>query len=120
MTAAAAVAAPVSDGRPAFGLNLLRFDQRALTGTELDILHELGPAGLRRSRARGAAARASLWAELVRLSEPLDEARALLHHPRHARYRRASAQAAGLVLQHCGDTGRVFWTWTTAEWATLP
>lgn len=119
MTAAATLAPPVSVARPGFGLNLSRFDQRALTDTELRILHELGPAGLRRSRARGAATRAVLWTEMVRLSEPLDEARALLHHRNDARYRRASAQAAGLVLQHCGDTGRVFWDWTTADWAML-
>lgn len=119
MTLAAALTAPVSAGRAGFGLNLSRFDQAELTSLELGILHELGPAGLRRSRARGAATRAGLWAGLVRLTEPLDEARALLHHPSHARYRRASAQAAGLVLQHCGETGRVFWTWTTADWATL-
>ena len=47
MTAAVALAAPVSAGPAAFGLTLSRFDQRALTGTELDILHALGPAGLR-------------------------------------------------------------------------
>ncbi len=96
-----------------------RYDRSELTGRELAVLRELGPAGLRRSRARGAAERVALWAGLTRLTGPLDEVRALLHHPQHARCRRASAHAAGLVLQHCADTGRVYWTWTTADWAGL-
>lgn len=117
MTGAAALAARA----PAFGFgwNLLRYDRRALTGAELDVLRELGPVGLRRSRARGATTRAAVWAELARLAEPLDDARALLHHPSTARCRRASAHAAGLVLQHCADTGRVYWAWTAADWAQL-
>jgi integrase len=121
VTAAAVLAAPASAGRPlfTFALGLSCFDRRALTDIEVDTLRELGPAGLRRSRAHGGATRAPLWAELGRLAEPLDEARALLQHPQQARYRRASAQAAGLVLQHCADTGRVYWTWTREEWARL-
>lgn len=119
MTAAATLRTAASPEWLGFGLNLPRFDQRALTGAERDVLRMLGPTGLRRSRARDAASRAALWAEVVRLSEPLDRARALLHHRDDARHRRASAHAAGLVLQHCADTGRVFWDWRTADWAAL-
>jgi integrase len=102
-----------------FGLDLRRYDRSELTGRELAVLRELGPAGLRRSRVRGAAQRGPLWADLSRLTGPLDETRALLHHRQHARCRRASAHAAGLVLQHCAGTGRVWWNWTTADWAGL-
>src|SRR5664280_3048110 len=52
---------------------------------------------------------------LTRLVSPLDDARALLHHQDDARYRRASAHAAGVVLQHCADTGRNYWGWTTTD-----
>jgi integrase len=121
MTAAVAVAAPAPDRRPTFtfGLHLPRYDRRELTSRELGILRELGPVGLRRSRARGAAQHAALWAELARLTRPLDDARALLHHRADARYRRASAHAAGLVLHGCVETGRVYWSWTSADWAGL-
>ena len=103
-----------------FGLRADGYDRRAeLTKLELDTLLELGPVGLRRSRARGAAQRDVLWDRLALLAEPLDEARAVLHHPAHARYRRASAHAAGLVLQHCAESGRGYWGWQTDDWAGL-
>ena len=104
-----------------FGLRADGYDRLAeLTRLELDTLLELGPVGLRRSRARGAAQRNVLWDRLALLAEPLDEARALLHHPAaHARYRRASVHAAGLVLQHCAESGRGYWGWQTEDWAGL-
>lgn len=118
MTAALRTAAGVRASFE-FGLAVERYDRHDLAAAELAILREMGPAGLRRSRARGAADRAPLWTELGRLVRPLDDARALLHHPTHARYRRASAHAAGLVLQHSADTGQAFWAWTAADWAQL-
>jgi integrase len=119
MTPAVAVAA--AQEKPAFtpGLFVQRYDRRELTGRELELLRQLGPAGLRRSRARGAAQRAAAWAELGRLTQPLDEARTQLHHRDDACHRRASAHAAGLVLQHCAETGRIYWSWTSGEWAQL-
>jgi hypothetical protein len=119
MTAAFAVAG--SDEAPGFtfGLGLSSFDRRELTALELGTLRELGATGVRRSRARGAVQRVALWAQLTRLVRPLDDARGVLQHPAHARYRRARAHAAGLVLQHCADTGRVYWAWTPADWANL-
>jgi integrase len=120
MTAVAvAVARPDEPLMFTFGLDLAGYDRREPTASELAVLRELGPTGLRRSRARGAAQRAALWGELTRLAGPLDDARAVLHHAGHARYRRASAHAAGLVLQHCAETGRGYWAWTRADWAHL-
>jgi integrase len=118
MTAAVATAAftrspSMSQLRPS------GYDRRELTAAELSALRTLGPVGLRRSRARGATQRAALWAQLTRLVGPIDEVRSLLHHPDDVRYRRASAHAAGLVLQHCADTGHVYWSWTHDEWAEL-
>jgi integrase len=116
-----ALAVADSDETPGFtfGLALSSYDRRELTAVELATLGELSATGLRRSRARGAAQRVALWAQLTRLVGPLDDARAVLRHPAQSRYRRASAHAAGLVLQHCSDTGRVYWTWTPADWANL-
>src|SRR5205809_7654722 len=115
MTAAVAAAAfTPSPSTPQ--LRLSGYDRRELTAAELTALRTLGPLGLRRSRARGATQRAALWAQLTRLVGPIDDARSLLHHPDDVRYRRASTHAAGLVLQHCADTGRVYWSWTQDEW----
>jgi hypothetical protein len=101
-------------------LHLESYDRRvALAEQELDTLLELGPLHLRRSRARGAQQRTTSWELLARLVTPLDDARTLLHHGDEVRYRRASTHAAGLVLQHCADTGRSYWGWTATDWATL-
>lgn len=43
----------------------------------------------------------------------------MLHHPDEARYRRAGAHAAGVVLERCADSGRSYWEWTEWEWARL-
>jgi integrase len=104
--------------RPA--LDLRSYDQRAeLTGPEAAALAGLGPAHLRRSRARGAQNRTSLWAALPRLTRPLDDARAVLHHGDDIRYRRAGSHAAGLIMQHCSDRGQAWWGWTPWDWAGL-
>ena len=42
-----------------------------------------------------------------------------MHHDDDPRFRRAGAQAAAIVLQHCADTGRSYWAWTPWEWAGL-
>jgi integrase len=55
----------------------------------------------------------------VRLVEPLDEARAVLHHADDVRYRRAGAHAAAIILQHCADSGRAYWGWTAWDWARV-
>ena len=103
-----------------FPLDLDSYDTRVeLTDEELRTLVELGPGHLRRSRARGADQRAGRWDTLATLAGPLDDARALLHHADDTRHRRASSHAAGVVLQHCADTGRSYWAWTATDWATL-
>jgi integrase len=102
-----------------FGLALSGYDRGDLTTLELGALGELGATGLRRSRARGATQRAASWDQLARLTRPLDDTRALLNHRDDVRHRRASAHAAGLVLQHCAHTSRVYWAWTPADWANL-
>lgn len=90
-----------------------------LSGEELHALLALGDAGVRRSRARGAAQRAPLWAKLGRLVAPLDCALASLDHCGDARYRRAGLHAAGLVLGHCVVTERSYWGWTSRDWEQL-
>lgn len=101
-------------------LHLEGYDRRvALAQQELHTLLELGPLHLRRSRARDAQQRTTSWELLARLVTPLGDARTLLHHRDEVRYRRASTHAAGLVLQHCADTGHSYWGWTATDWATL-
>jgi integrase len=102
-------------------LSAKRHDQRAeLTQAEHHALAELGPKALRRNRARGIPRRtATHWKALAGLVEPLDAARAGLHHGDDVRFRRAGAHATAIILGHCADTGRSYWAWTPADWADL-
>ncbi len=80
----------------------------------------IGAVGLRRNRARGIPRRTAVqWGHIARLVEPLDTARASLHHPDGARFRRAGAQAVAVILQNCVDTGRSYWAWREWDWASL-
>ena len=42
-----------------------------------------------------------------------------MHHDHSDVHRRAAAHAAGIILQHCGDTGQAYWAWTGWDWARL-
>ncbi|MDZ7578637.1 MAG: site-specific integrase [Candidatus Nanopelagicales bacterium] len=107
-------------GKWSFPLPWASYDRSVgLTHAEVVSLVELGPAYLRRSRARGAATRTGQWDRLSRLVGPLDDARALLHHVDDANNRRASRDAAGLILGHCAATQRSYWGWTASDWAAL-
>lgn len=101
-----------------FPVTVTRFDRRAeLSPSERQALRELKGNPLRRNRARGVPRRtAQEWRALARLVEPLDEARTALHHGDDPRFRRAGLHAAGVILQHCADTGRSYWAFTTGEW----
>ena len=119
--AAALLPSAVSDPEAhSFSLDLASYDQQAkLSQNQIQTLLALGPAHLRRGRVRGAQQRMPLWDSLSELVKPLDDARAMLHHADEARYRRAGAHAAGVVLGHCADTGRAYWEWTDWDWAKL-
>jgi integrase len=117
--AAAAVLRAGGAARAASGLDVRSWDRRGgLTVPEAAALAEVGPAGLRRSRARGTR-RSPAWRALARLAGPLDEAVAVLRHDRSDVHLRAGAHAAGIILQHCADTGRAYWAWTGWDWARL-
>ena len=45
--------------------------------------------------------------------------RPCLHHDHSDVHRRAAAHAAGIILQHCADTGQAYWAWTGWDWARL-
>jgi hypothetical protein len=92
--------------------------RRELASGEARALAQIGPAGLRRSRARGAR-RSGSWRGPARLAGPLDQAAAGLHHDRSAVHRRAAAHAVGIILQHCARTGQAYWAWTGWGWARL-
>jgi len=117
LTARTLVVDPPSD----FGLDLHRYDRQTdVREDEAAALAELGPDGLRRRRATGVPRRtAKHWAALTRLVEPLDAARGTLHHGEDARFRRASAHAAAIILQSCADRGSSYWAWTADDWADV-
>jgi integrase len=97
------------------------WDRRGeLLDGEAGAIAAIGPVGLRRNRATGIPRRtAKHWETLARLAEPLDAARAVLHHDADPCFKRAGAQAAAIVLQHCAETRRSYWGWTEWEWARL-
>lgn len=123
MSAAIRAVGEANDEQDAWtsALSLERYDRRGeLTEAERHALGELGPKALRRNRARGIPRRtATQWKALARLVEPLDAARASLHHGDDLRFRRAGAHAAAIILQHCADSGRSYWAWTAEDWADL-
>lgn len=104
-----------------FVLSVQGYDQwPGLSEAERDALAELDPKALRRNRARGIPRRtATHWRALARLVEPLDVARADLHHRDGVRFRRAGAHAAAIILGHCASTGRSYRAWTATDWADL-
>jgi integrase len=105
----------------AFLIDTNGWDRRAgLLDGEAAAIAAIGPVGLRRNRATGIPRRtARHWRAIARLVEPLDAARAALHHDDDVCFKRAGAQAAAIVLQHCAETGRSYWGWTQWEWARL-
>ena len=124
MSAAVPALPAGQDGGPAawaFAARTRGWDRRAgLLDAEAAAIAAIGPVGLRRNRATGIPRRtAKHWKTLARLVEPLDAARAALHHGDDVLFRRAGAQAAAIVLQHCADTGRSYWAWTEWDWARL-
>ena len=93
---------------------------RELLDAEAAAIAAIGPVSLRRNRATGVPRRtARHWHAISRLAVPLDAARDALRHDDDVRFRRAGAQAAAIVLQHCADTGRTYWAWTPWDWAGL-
>jgi hypothetical protein len=94
--------------------------RRELPGREAAAIAAIGPVGLRRNRATGIPRRtAAHWNVISRLVVPLDAARAALHHDDDPKFRRAGAQAAAVILQHCADTGQSYWAWSSWDWARL-
>jgi hypothetical protein len=94
--------------------------RRELLDSEADAIAAIGPVGLRRNRATGISRRtARHWQALARLTEGLDAARAALRHGDDATFRRAGAQGAAIILQHCAATGRSWRAWTDWDWARL-
>ncbi|MEU5852739.1 hypothetical protein [Saccharopolyspora shandongensis] len=118
----AAQAGSHNDRTPwSFGGLTRGWDRRAeVTDDETAAVLTLGVSGLRRYRAVGIPRRtATSWKALARLVEPVDAARAALHHADEPRFRRAGAHAAAIILQHCADSGRSYWGWTGWDWARL-
>ena len=123
MSVVPALTSRPESGRSAWGFPASTggWDRRSeLLAGETAAIAGIGPVGLRRNRAVGIPRRtARHWKTLARLVEPLDAARAALHHGDDVCFRRAGAQAAAIVLQHCAESGRSYWGWTEWDWARL-
>jgi hypothetical protein len=92
--------------------------RREMTAAERDALRELGTDLLRRHGHRDDA---QLWQPVRRLLQPLDDARTSLQWQPSAlrQHERAAADAVGLVLARCGQSGTAWWQWTDDEWISL-
>ena len=116
-------ASPASAGEAPWspGLESQGWDRRReLVGGEAAAIAAIGPVSLRRNRATGIPRRTvPHWNAITRLVVPLDAARTALHHDDDPKFRRAGAQAAAIILQHCADTGQSYWAWSSWDWARL-
>ena len=103
----------------AFSLDVSGWDRRSgLTVREAAALAEIGPAGLRRSRARGTR-RSRSWQALARLAVPPIRRRQSFITTAAMSTCGPAAHATGIILQHCADTGQAYWAWTSWDWARL-
>ena len=116
MTTAKANSRPELSGR-AWLLEVTRFRRRdRLSQAESDALQGLGFDLLRLDRDR----ESPHWQATRRLTAPLDETLAVLHWcPDTVFQRRFARYATAIVLHHCGELGRDFWSWSTREWGDL-
>ena len=113
MTTAKANSRPELSAR-VWPLEVTRFGRRdRLSQAESDALQGLGFDLLRLDRDR----ESPHWPAIRRLTAPLDETLAVLHWcPDTVFQRRFARYATAIVLHHCGELGRDFWSWSTREW----
>ena len=116
MTTAKANSRPELSAR-VWPLEVTRFRRRdRLPQAESDALQGLGFDLLRLDRDR----ESPHWPAIRRLTAPLDETLAVLHWcPDTVFQRRFARYATAIVLHHCGELGRDFWSWSTREWGDL-
>jgi hypothetical protein len=116
MTTAKANSRPDLSAR-AWPLEVTRFRRRdRLSQAESGALQGLGFDLLRLDRDR----ESPHWQAIRRLTAPLDETLAVLHWcPDTVFQRRFARYATAIVLHHCGELGRDFWSWSTREWGDL-
>ena len=116
MTTAKASSRPELSAR-VWPLEVTRFRRRdRLSQAESDALQGLGFDLLRLDRDR----ESPHWPAIRRLTAPLDETLAVLHWcPDTVFQRRFARYATAIVLHHCGELGRDFWSWSTREWGDL-
>jgi integrase len=114
-------AAPAEESRVRL-FPLEGFDRRpGLSVQERAALAALDLRALRRQRSHGGIPRRTAvhWRALARLVDPLDHARAVLHHDGEVNHRRAGAQAVAVVLDNCLTLERSWWGWTAWDWAAV-
>jgi integrase len=109
---------PVQPGRWRWPVDPARYDATpALSEAEKGAIIGLGVGGLRRLARHDPSA--PEWAQVRRLTRPLDDAVGSLDGPLTPHRRRAVLDAAAVVLLRCAETSRSYWSWTEDEWAGL-
>lgn len=119
MTATMPAAVTSSAAAPtwAWPLDLDRYRRHGrLSRAESDGLRTLGFELSRFDRDRDSQA----WQAIRRLTMPLDDTQTVLHwYPDNRYQRRFARDATAIVLHHCAELDRAFWSWSTREWAML-
>jgi hypothetical protein len=87
-----------------------------LAKAEREALQQLG---WQLRRRRGYDAARPEWTAIARLLEPLDAARAVLHHPDTALHNRSGNDAIGVLLRRCAEEATAYWGWTAEVWVRL-
>lgn len=104
-----------SPGRWHSPIDLRHYDRSpALAGAEQRAIRELGLRNLRRQRYHDPDA--PQWADISRLTRPLQDINASFDVPRTEYGRRVMNDAAAVVLLRCADVGRAYWDWDGEEW----
>ncbi|MFG2960815.1 hypothetical protein ACGF5O_44725 [Streptomyces sp. NPDC048291] len=96
-------------------IDLRRYDRSpALTGAEQVAIRELDLRNLRRQRYHDPDA--PQWADISRLTRPLQDINAGFDVPPTEYARRAANDAVAVVLLRCADEGRAYWAWNREDW----
>lgn len=105
-----------SPGRWHSPIDLRSYDRSpALSGAEQRAIRELSLRNLRRQRYHDPDA--PQWADIVRLTRPLQDINASFDVRRTEYGRRVRNDAAAVVLLlRCADVGRAYWDWDGEEW----
>jgi hypothetical protein len=92
-----------------------RYDRSpVLAGAEQRATHQLGLRNLRRQRYHDPDA--PQWADISRITRPLQDIKASFDVPPTEYVRRAVNDAVAVMLLRCADEGHAYWDWDGEKW----